>query len=63
MGQKGGRNDDEEEEEEEEIQCPSSKSYLWDVFLYLRLTERQNMWTFYWSMYAGPQEISRHRQS
>lgn len=39
--------EDEEEEEEgmnmtdgEEVQSPGSKSYLWDVFLYLRLPEK-----------------------
>lgn len=29
-------------EEKEEVQSPSSKSYLWDVFLYLRLPEKTN---------------------
>lgn len=38
MGQ-GGR----DEEKKEKFQSPSSMSYLWDVFLYLRLTEKTNM--------------------
>lgn len=28
-------------EEKEEVQSPGSSSYLWDVFLYLRLPEKQ----------------------
>lgn len=39
---KGGR----DEEEKEKVQSrSSSKTYLWDVFLYLRLTEKTNMRT------------------
>lgn len=38
MGGIGGR----DEEETDGIQNHSSKSYLWDVFLYLRLTEKTN---------------------
>lgn len=30
-------------DEKEEVQSPSSKSYLWDVFLYFRLSEKTNI--------------------